>query len=59
MGIKIWRVTFGYNVATNDVEAKTADEAMEKARKEQKEGTKVDPEAYWISKVELLAESDD
>jgi len=55
---KIWRVEFGVNTNSIDVEAKTADEAMSKARIEFRDFIKGEPKDYWISKVELLAESD-
>jgi hypothetical protein len=59
--MKIWRVEFGHNYATVDVVAKNVLEAGNEARKiaEKEEQRKYLPkEQDWISKIELLAESD-
>jgi hypothetical protein len=60
MGTKIWKIEFGYNVDSVDLVAKTIEEAIEKAKKlyaDEMKGAGADD--YWISKVRIIAESDE
>lgn len=55
MSIKIWEVEFGYNYDKKVVEADRVENALIKAWKLEKMPKK----DKWISKIELLAETDD
>ena len=59
MGTKIWEITFGVNTDSIKLVATSLEEALEKAKKRYADAMKEAPDAYWISSVELIAESDD
>lgn len=55
---RIWRVDFGHNADKVYVEEYTIDKVLEKVRNNYQDEMKEEPEHYWISGVELIAESD-
>lgn len=59
MSIQIWEVEFGNNVVTYNVVATSAEESIPKAKKLYQKNIKDLPEGFWVSKVELIAESDE
>jgi hypothetical protein len=59
MGIQIWRVTFGYDSAKCDMVAGDVEQAIRVAQNKFQKEIKDDPLEYAITKVEILAESDD
>lgn len=61
MGIKLWEIKFGWHTDERIVEAKDISEALEKALKyiERLNLTKEEKNDYWISKIGLIAESDE
>jgi hypothetical protein len=55
---KIWKVEIGYNYDNINVEAENVEEAIEKVKKYFKKKMEKEPENFWISKIELLAENE-